>query len=142
MTESDGVSLEQHHQQAPDSVTKPVEDEDDPLPVKRIVDLMAVSLSRRSSFHPIFEKLTEEHVTKFLDHAHEDDKDEYALHRSSRWFRLVYVLLGMALFLFLVVYLGRDNRDLLGEIIRIAAAFIGGLGGGYGIKAHLDRRQR
>ncbi len=142
MTDSEGVSSEQERQ-TPGTVARVEEEDDDsPLPVKRMVEMMAVSMSRRSGFHPIFDKLTGGHVTKFLDHAHEDNKNEYELNRSNRWFRLVYVLLGMGLFLFLVVYLGQDNSDLLADIIKIAAAFLGGLGGGYGMKAHLDSRRR
>ena len=89
--------------------------------------------------HPIFAKLEREHVTQFLDHAHESDTNESRFRSSSRWFRLGYVLIGVAIFVFLTVFLIPGQSALYFEILKGIGIFAAGVGGGYGIKAYQDR---
>jgi len=91
--------------------------------------------------HPIFDKMTAEHVDKFLDYSHEDEVNEYSLARFNKWFHLGYIVLA-ALFLgFLIVYLTPTNKDLLTDILRILLAFGGGFGAGFGAKGFLERKR-
>lgn len=89
--------------------------------------------------HPIFAKFEREHVTQFLDHAHESDTKESRFRSSSRWFRLGYVLIGVAIFVFLTVFLIPGQSALYFEILKGIGIFAAGVGGGYGVKAYQDR---
>ena len=40
-----------------------------------------------------------------LNHAHEHDREDSRFRRGSRWFRLTYVLIGIAIFVFLTLFL-------------------------------------
>ena len=104
-----------------------------------------VSTMLRASYsgpmpNPIFEKFTEKHIDKFLDYTQKDDDNSYKFRCSNRWFILAYVLLCIAIFVFLVLFLLPNNRDLLIELLKLFVAFAGGLGSGFGIKAWLDRK--
>ena len=59
--------------------------------------------------HPIFAKFEAEHVTKFLDHAHKHDIEDSRFRSGGRWFRLVYVLIGVVIFVFLTLFLLPDQ---------------------------------
>jgi hypothetical protein len=106
---------------------------------QRITEVM-MGVARGPGHHPIFEKFTAAHVDKFLDHTHQDDQDERHLIRSRRWFQLAYVLIGVASLLLLIVFLLPTDRELLVEILKDVVIFGGGIGSGYGIKSHLERR--
>ena len=93
-------------------------------------------------FHPIFDKFNDKHVDKFLDHSHEEDMARIGGDRRRPWFVLAYSVLALAFLVFLVVTLLPENKDLLGEIVKLGLAFAGGLGGGYGIRAYQDFRRR
>jgi hypothetical protein len=90
--------------------------------------------SRSRSSHPLLDKFSSAHVHKFLDHIEKEDVREYKLACSNRWYVLGYAVMGAALFVFLIVYLMRSNKELLYDIFKIAAGFAGGFGLGFGIK--------
>ena len=94
------------------------------------------------AYHPIFEKFEPGHVDKFLDQSHEEDMEHLRIRRSGRWFPLVYVVLFLVALGWLVVVLLPQDRDLLAEILKLGAVFLGGLGGGYGIKSYQESRRR
>jgi len=96
--------------------------------------LMQASLSSRIG-HPLFDKFTPEHIDKFLDYSQRDDDNIYKYKSSNRWFVLGYSLIGTALFIFLIVFLLPQNKDLLLDIFKLFVVFAGGFGSGYGIKA-------
>ena len=64
-----------------------------------------------SLHHPIFSKFQSD-VTQFLNHAHEHDCEDSRFRRGSRWFRLTYVLIGIAIFVFLTLFLLPAHADL------------------------------
>jgi len=96
--------------------------------------MMRTSLSSKIG-HPLFDKFTTEHIDKFLDSSQRDDDNIYKYKSSNRWFILGYSLIGTALFIFLIVFLLPQNKDLLLDIFKLLVAFAGGFGSGYGIKA-------
>lgn len=91
--------------------------------------------------HPIFDKMTAEHVDKFLDHSHEDEINEYTLARLNKWFHLGYALLFVAFLVFLILYLAPFQKDLLGDILKMLAVFAGGFGAGFGAKSFWGKRE-
>ena len=92
------------------------------------------------AYHPIFDKFEGEHVTQFLAQSHQSDDAERGLRRSGRWFKAVYVTLGVGVFIFLTVWLLPEQAELYTEIVKSACLFAAGLAGGYGLKAYQDHR--
>lgn len=91
--------------------------------------------------HPIFAKFKPEHVAQFLDHAHKSDVSTSRFRSTNRWFNLAYVLIIVAVFLFLTVLLLPDQSDLYFDILKGIGIFLGGAGGGYGLKTFQDRNR-
>ena len=89
--------------------------------------------------HPIFAKFEPEHVTQFLNYAHENETAEARFRSSSRWFRLGYIGIAVGVLVLLTVFLLPDNRELYFEILKGAAIFAGGVGGGYGLRTYQER---
>ena len=89
--------------------------------------------------NPVTKKITSEHISRIIEvteasevRQHEDQKD------SRRWL-FAFCLLGVAAFLFLVVFLADRNKDLLLELLKLFVTFVGGIGAGWGIKAYKDK---
>lgn len=112
-----------------------------PRMVREMMALMQFGAGGRA-FHPVFEKFEPEHVDKFLDQSHEEDMERLRIRRSGRWFPLIYVVLFLAALGWLVAFLLPQDKDLLIEILKLGAAFLGGLGSGYGIKSYQERRRQ
>ncbi len=100
-----------------------------------------MSVSGRMGYQSALERFTDQHIDKFLDYCQEDDRHAYQIERTNRWFRLVYVVIGLSLFIFLVLYLIPTDKALLLDIIKMTVAFLGGLGSGFGLKTHFDKRR-
>lgn len=121
-------------------VERPIDEggEDEPGVVQSLEAFMALGRSGRT-YHPIFEKFESEHVSQFLDHARDRERDENDAKRSVRWFRLAYTLTGVALFVFLTVLLMPEQSDLYFKLLQGVGLFVAGLAGGYGLKTYRDR---
>jgi hypothetical protein len=110
--------------------------EDMPPRIRRSITMaMTQTSARGASGHPLFEKFTEEHITKFLEYSHQDESNEFKYKSTNRWFYLVYSIIAIDLFVFLIIFLIPQNKDLLIDLFKIFVAFIGGLGSGYGLKS-------
>jgi hypothetical protein len=82
--------------------------------------------------NPLIEKITPAHIDKILDQCQEDGIHDHQDRKSNRWFNLVYALIAAAFIIFLVVFLAKDNKDLLTSLIGFIVAGGGGFFGGYG----------
>lgn len=102
--------------------------------------MTSASMGTMRSGHPLFEKFNEEHVHKFLDYTQKDDDNEFTYRSSNRLYHIGYAILGVALFIFLVVYLVPKDKILFDQIFKMLVAFAGGLGSGYGIKSYQSRK--
>ena len=91
--------------------------------------------------HPLFHKFLPQHIDKFLDYSHDDDKNNYKLESSGRWVHLVWAAIILGFLVFLVVFLAKDNVVLLNDILKILVAFAGGFGGGFGYRAYLGKNK-
>ena len=113
-----------------------------PAEAAAMVTALQASFTRSGpSYHPIFDKFGPEHTTQFLAQTHEQDMGELRIQTSNRWFRLAYVLIGVAVFVFLTFLLLPDHADLYFEILMGLGIFAAGIAGGYGIKAYQDRNR-
>jgi len=115
----------------PDSVPKEIQ--------QRIRMMMSSSMGSVRSGHPLFDKFTDEHVHKYLDYIQKDDDNAFDIQRSNRWFHLTYVVIGICVFLFLMIYLIPQDKALFDQIFKMLVAFAGGFGSGYGVKRFKDR---
>ncbi len=86
--------------------------------------------------HPIFGKFEAEHVTQFLENVRERERDESRHKNSERWFRLAYVIIGIAVFAFLTYFLLPEHSELYFDILKGVGIFAAGIAGGYGIKSY------
>ena len=91
--------------------------------------------------NPILKKVTEEHITKILDISEKEDQRTHEDTKALRNLILILVVIFVALFVFLTVFLVGADKDLYRDIIKIFTAFIGGLGGGFGLKGYIDRKK-
>ena len=112
---------------------------DAPPQVRRVFEWMATSFSTGPQAHPLIQKFGPEHIDKFLDYAHEDDRRDHEHRRAGRWFGLFYYVFSVGILLALVWLLLPQHKELLVELIKILVVFAGGFGAGYGIKARRSR---
>ena len=112
-----------------------------PKVVQQVQEFVASFARSGPVYHPIFGKFGPEHVTQFLRQTHEQDIGEQRLRKSNRWFHLTYVLTGVVLFALLTWLLLPEQADLYLDILQGLAIFVGGGGGGYGLRAYQDSRR-
>ena len=123
---------------------KPVPDEaegsgapEDTQPVSQspafVQQAMAMFASGQVS-DPVLSKLNDNHIDKAIDNSHEIEKEDFKFRRSSRWFHLAFVGVGVGVFVFLAVFLNSVGQwDTFVEIVKGLVIFAGGAGAGYGV---------
>ncbi len=89
--------------------------------------------------HPIFEKITSDHITKIIDSSNLDSERELTDITQRRRYSMAFAIMVAAIFVFLVVYLSGSNPELLKSLIGYLIAFAGGAGIGYGVKSWRDK---
>lgn len=112
-----------------------------PPEIRRIFKSV-VMRSTIDSSNPVYEKINEKHIDKIIDYARDDEKDSSKLRSSNRFFNLVYTILGLAIFIFLIIYLLPRDLQLLVEILKVVVLFAAGVGSGYGLKSHLEKKSQ
>lgn len=93
-----------------------------------------------SPITPIIKKLTPEHITKIIDSSDESDRRQYRFALWSRGYMTLYILIGIGLFIFLTIYLSKNQTDLYKSIIEVLVAFLGGFGVGTAYKSSKSNR--
>lgn len=83
--------------------------------------------------NPIADKITSDHIDKILDGSEKNSEREYNEKKNQRWFIFAIILVGIALLIFLTVYLAKDNEATFMKILIPILAFLGGMGAGYGV---------
>ena len=82
--------------------------------------------------NPIAEKVTLEHISQLLSHSEADAKRTHESAKHARWERVLYAALIAAIFVFLLIFLGERDLDLLIDILSYlgtaVVSFLGGLG--------------
>ncbi len=113
-----------------------LEDLDLPEEAKKVVQF-GMQMQRFSGQlpNPIHEKITAEHINQILELSKSEDEHQFQYAKSGRLMNFIVILVVAGLFIFLVVYLSKDNPDLLEDIIKVAVGLIGGFGAGYGYKS-------
>jgi hypothetical protein len=111
------------------------EDENNHHRMKKMITGFMGSISR-SALSPFESKINEKHIDKILDIKEKYDDNIFRDTQSSRKFHLVYILIGVSLFVFLTLFLVGNDSELFKDIIKLFIAFVGGVGIGYGFRAY------
>jgi hypothetical protein len=88
--------------------------------------------------NPLFEKMTEGNIDKYIDTVQKDDEHSFDLEKRDRWFRLVYFVLTLIVVGAAVVYLLPRDKEFLMKAFETLLWFGSGFGAGYGLKSHFD----
>ena len=115
--------------------------EDLPPKAKKIVEAMfsMESIARPGLSH-LESKINEKHIDKILEIKEKYDDKVFSDTQQSRKFLLLYILIGVSLFVFLTLFLVGKDTELFKEIIKLFIAFVGGMGAGVGIKHYMDNK--
>lgn len=94
--------------------------------------LMISSSSMTSSPFPpqLANSINEKHIDKLLDISDKAEDREFELKNKQENYRLIYVVLGIALFVFLTIFLAKDSQDIFLDVLKIGLGFLGGWGAG------------
>lgn len=113
-----------------------------PPEIKKVVE-MGFSMQRISGpmQNPLLSKLNENHINRILDIGEKEEENIFKDSQSNKKYNLIYFILGILLFVFLVIFLGKDNKDLFLEILKVGILLIGGFGGGFGYKTFIDKKK-
>jgi hypothetical protein len=106
---------------------------------KRIQTFMSMGSVSGSILSPFESKINEKHIEKILDIKEKYDEKIFKDTQQSRKFLLIYILIGVFVFVFLTLFLVGKDTELFKEIIKLFIAFVGGMGAGFGIKHYMDR---
>jgi len=108
---------------------------------KLFESVLSMSMERfsGSTLSPFESKITEKHIDKILEIKDNYDDKIFKDAQHSRKFQLIYILIGVLVFIFLTLFLVGKDVDLFKDIVKLLIAFVGGLGAGYGIKASKDK---
>ena len=111
--------------------------EDMPEEIKKQIEVMMTSRQigmTVSNANPmekmISKKIESKHIDKFLEIAAMNEKNSFEDRQNTKKDVRLFVIIGVAVFIFLVIFLSRDNSDLLIDILTAAFAFLGGFGAG------------
>ena len=94
------------------------------------INLIGMGINISDANFALLEKITPEHIDKMIDASAKDEQNKRSIQSRKQWMNLIYVILAIAAFVFIVIFL-RSDSDLLIRVITIAASFIGGLGAGF-----------
>ena len=115
--------------------------EDLPHEVKKVVEIgMSMQRFQGTVPSPIASKITENHIDKILELSAQDETNRFKFAKQGRWFNFAFVGLGIGLFIFITLYLAKDNTELFNDLIKILVAFAGGFGTGFGYKSFKDKK--
>ena len=89
--------------------------------------------------NPLASKINEDHIDKIIEASAKDDERRYKDMQQARKFHLIYFLAGIALFVFLTLFLVGKDTELFKEIVKLFIVFVGGIGAGYGIKSYIRK---
>ncbi len=89
--------------------------------------------SYRGAIPPqILEKIDSEHITTTLEIAKADGNNEFILSRRQQIWNGVYVFAAITVFVLMMFYWGKSDKDMFDKVLRIIVIFGGGLGVGRG----------
>lgn len=92
--------------------------------------------------NPLFSKINENHIDKILDLAQKEDENSFSDAQSSKRYSMAYFVIFIGVFVFITLYLAKDNKELFSDILGVIISIAGGFGGGYGYKSYVDSKKK
>ena len=105
------------------------------------VERFAAQSQSRPVFHPIWEKLGNNHISQILKNSRPSERDEVQLQRSGRWFRITCASGIVLLVIFLTQTLLPEHSESYFRILQGIAIFFAGVAGGYGVRSCQGRNR-
>ena len=95
----------------------------------RFISIMKESMfaSFMRSDDPIAEKITTEHISKVLENVDIQDQRDRQERKSEKNYQIIFLSMGLV-FIGLLIFFLKDDKDLLYKIIIAIISFIGGFG--------------
>ncbi|HPE55443.1 MAG TPA: hypothetical protein P5514_14230 [Bacteroidales bacterium] len=94
---------------------------------------MMMSSQHQFGGSPFAGKINEAHIDKLISESAKDSEREFKDKNYQRIFVGIIVILGIAVLVFLTIYLAKDNDALLMRILVPILTFLGGAGLGFGL---------
>ena len=119
------IEKAENHKIAPNEILEAVPAEER----GRFISIMKESMfaSFMSGNDPIAEKITTEHISKILENVDVQDKRDRDERKSEKNYQIIFLLIGLV-FMGLLIFFLKDDKDLLYKIIIAIISFIGGFG--------------
>ena len=80
----------------------------------------------------VMKKITEEHISKYLDGAELEMKNSYAEKFQKKVFTFLTMLIAMIFFIVIIVLL-KDKPDIMEKVLYVVGGVLAGGFGGYGL---------
>lgn len=104
--------------------------------VEKTFGLMGIG--QMSQENEIAKKITERHISSFLDGSREQMQNDYKERHEKKIFTVILVFLALCFFIAVIVLL-KDKPDILEKIIYSVAGLVAGAFGGYGFGRHQSK---
>lgn len=101
---------------------------------------MRVSMGVGPVMHPWADKINDKHIHKILEITEKRDDQTHQEKSKSRWFKLAYVAIGAAIFVFLTIFMVGSHTEVYMKLLEYVVPFLGGVGGGVWLKSYWDRK--
>lgn len=85
--------------------------------------------------NPIAKKITEEHITQYLNGAEKEMENSYAEKKHNKIFAFLITLLSMG-FLIVIIFLLKDMPEIMEKVLYAIGGVVAGAFGGYGFGKH------
>lgn len=104
---------------------------------RKVIERMMISSSvqMRSIVSPetaVMKKITEEHISQYLDGAEQEMKNSYKEKFHKKVFTFLSMIIAMIFFIIIIVLL-KDVPDIMEKVIYTVGGVIAGAFGGYGL---------
>ena len=102
---------------------------------RKVIEKLMVSSvqmsGRLSPQNAISKKITEEHITQYLDGAREDMQNSYAEKKQNKIFAFLVLLMTMVFFV-VIILIHKDKPEIMEKILYTLGGLVAGAFGGYG----------
>lgn len=109
--------------------------EDMPPEIRKHMEKFMISSVQMGIARPestVSQKITEEHITKFLEGSQENMENSYKEKHENKIF-MAFILFMVFAFIIVIIFLLKDNNpDVMEKIIYTLAGLVAGVFGGYG----------
>lgn len=97
-----------------------------------------MGIAQMSQENEIAKKITENHISSFLDGTREQMQNDYKERHEKKIFTLVLVFFALCFFITVIILL-KDKPDILEKVIYSVSGLVAGAFGGYGFGRHQNK---